>query len=154
MFKRIVVGLSMVLSLVGISPAFAQSNCQSTLAYLGPKLRNYQDPMLQQMRTATLNTSISTVIENIRKQGLSLATASDLMLKQSKVDDDAIRKAEECAKQAASNEALVKQITNDTLSLDLRCEGTFNLCACSYIIATWLKLANRETAIQVACYGK
>jgi hypothetical protein len=158
MFKGIVVGLSMVLSLVGVSSAIAQSNCQSTLAYLAPKLRNYRDPKLQQMRTAILNNNISEVMANMRKQGLSPAAASEILLKQAATNDEAMQQAEECAVQShydSDGQRIREQLRDDTLSLDLSCDsGAFSACACSYVIQSWLKLSNRETALQIACHGK
>lgn len=158
MSKRIIIGLSVVLSLAGIVPAFGQSTCQSTLAYLAPKLRNYRDPMLQQMRTAILNNNISEVMANMRNQGLSPAAASEILIKQAATNDEAMQQAEECAVQShydPDGQRVREQLRNDTLSLDLSCDsGTFSKCACSYILQSWLKLANRETALQIACHEK
>jgi hypothetical protein len=146
--------MALLLLCVAYRPALAQ--CKSSLSYLSDQIPSVDDDRLTSLRDQILQTEIADVIAKIREQGLSLEKAAELMLEQSSQYDEAIEKAADGIRQSAQTpEPIIAKLKQRSyrglVPLEQNVLGSF---IGTYIATDWGQLANRETAIQVACYAK
>ena len=140
---------------IGLNPSTAVlAECQPDLSYLAPQIPATSVAALDSVRTTILETKIETVIEAIRAQGMGLADAASAMLAQSDSYDQQLAQFEDCVNSAATREAApgimsgLKARQYAGLPLD---DGMLGSCVKGYVVVDWGKLANSETAVQVAC---
>ncbi len=147
--------LTSAMVIVVFFPASASGECKKNLNYLADKIPAVGDKKLDDIRDQILKTDIEDVIQNIKTQGLALQDAADLMFKQADAYDKTFPPLEECISQAATGgDQIVKDLKARKYANVSTGDDVLGACVKSYIANDWGQLANRETAIQVACNAK
>lgn len=136
--------------------------CQPNLSHLEGMLFEYTHSELLEMRRAVLATDIRSVIAHAASSGLSTAQTARQLLEQSKDYDEMLMSAREAVFAVSgpefrgSLEATLRAIDqnqglpNNAPGLD---SGMTGNAVKGYILAHWGRLANKEVAVQVACFA-
>lgn len=131
-----------------------------SLAHLAPRLYRYNDVDLQQARHAILSTDLRLVMSQMGNQGYSVTDGARALLAQSREYERMWESARQSVFAVADStsrprvEAAMRAI-DAGLALPMDApdfdSGMTGAALKAYVLATWGKLANQETALQVAC---
>jgi hypothetical protein len=124
--------------------------CKSNLGYLGSQLPYYTDPVLIEYRNVILTTDLNEIMKSARSQGFTPQLAASASLQQSELAKGVLSDAERCIRQIATNpESVLTRLKNGTFRFGE--SSITSSCAQAYVGAYYNMIANRETAVGMAC---
>jgi len=138
----------------------SSSGCEPNLMYFSSRLYPYNDQELRIAREAILSTGIQSVIMRMKAEGISTSQASRRLIEQTRIFDDQCDQLRAAVIKIAADENKARLAMNAVDRGAALPAGwlPFNGSMTSqnlkhYILAVWARDANKETAIQVACFA-
>jgi hypothetical protein len=140
----------------------AGGDCQANLSYLSTTLFAYPHPELLATRMEVLKTDIRSVISQAASQGFSTSQTARALLEQAKEFDRTVATAREAVFAAAGQQyqatiAATLRAIDQNQALPASAPelgvGMTGNAVKLYIVAHWGRLANKEVAVQVACFA-
>jgi hypothetical protein len=129
--------------------------CPATLAYLAPKLPQYDDPQLTAVRSSILQTRIADVMQRSRALGYTPQSAAKAALQQSAEFQKSMSQADSCLRDAsATPDADVAAVKSGRYSFRNRGSSVSAQCAKAWIADYYGYILNRETAVALSCLSE
>jgi hypothetical protein len=135
---------------VGTSRA-AASSCPADLSYLEAQIPTYPDADLQLMRRTILQTRFRDVIASASSMGYTPQSAARESLEAARQADATLKSAESCVNAVSTDPGLLSKLRTGNYNFS---SGSISQsCAKAYILAHMNAIANRESAVAMACWA-
>lgn len=126
-------------------------NCEQTLAGLDSRLPRYNEPNLENVRSAILQEDLTVAMSRARAQGLSPAEAVAAAVQTADQAEQTMPQMAMCIRQTSTNPDLViSELQNGSYRFHASM-GIPDACAASYVLNYYQAIALREVAVSFAC---
>lgn len=135
----------------------SSGNCEKDLAYLSDRLHQYPDPLINQGRSAILNSDMHEIMTNINQMNITPDTAIQKSLQQAQEYDRVFHEAIQTAVQSDGYGTTAEQFERDIKSGTLlinECDGIRSGALCAAITYDHSAIGSRAVAANLMCYKR
>jgi hypothetical protein len=126
-------------------------NCERTLAGLDSRLPRYNEPDLENVRSAILQEDLTVAMSRARAQGLSPAQAAAAAVQTADQAEQTMPQMAMCIRQTSTNpDLIIGELQNGSYRFHASM-GIPDACAASYVLNYYQAVALREVAVSFAC---